>query len=180
MSLILETSRLILRKFTIDDAPFMLRLLNQPTWIQYIGDRNVRTLEEAQQYLINGSIKSYKEHGFGFYSVLHKETEAPIGTCGFTKRPFLEHPDFGFAFLPEYTGQGYAFEVTAAAMDYAEQMLKLNRVEAITTPDNKRSIHLLVKIGFRFEKPILVDHEELFLFGKDARYVPEEDDDHDH
>jgi RimJ/RimL family protein N-acetyltransferase len=156
-------------------------LLNEPTWIQYIGDRNVRTLEEAQQYLIDGSIKSYNQHGFGFYNVLLKETHTPVGTCGFAKRPFLECPDFGFAFLPEYTGQGYAFEVSAATMDYAEQMLKLNKVEAITTPDNKRSIQLLVKIGFRYEKSIIVDNEELFLFCKHPRYVHDDhDDDHDH
>jgi len=179
MSTILETSNLILRKFTVDDAGFMLRLLNEPTWIQYIGDRNVHTVEEAQQYLLNGSIKSYKDHGFGFYLVLHKEKGEPVGTVGFAKRTYLECPDFGFAFLPEFTGQGYAFEVSAAAMDFAEQMLQLNRIEAITTPDNKRSIQLLVKIGFRFEKSIHVEGEELFLFGKDSRYIPK-DHKHDH
>src|SRR6187431_2313641 len=135
MSILLETSNLILRKFNIDDAPFMLKLLNEPTWIQYIGDRNVRTLKDAEKYLVEGAIRSYKEHGFGFYSVLHKDSKLPIGTCGFAKRPFLEHPDFGFAFLPEYTGQGYAFEVSAAIMDFAEQILHLDRIEAITTPD---------------------------------------------
>lgn len=172
MSLILETSRLRLRRFNIDDAPFMLRLLNDPSWIQYIGDRNVRTLDAAQQYLLDGSLKSYVDHGFGFYNVLLKETNEPIGTCGFIKRPYLQHPDFGFAFLPEYTGQGYAFEVTAAAMEFAEQKLQLHKVEAISKPDNKRSIHLLTKIGFRYEKSIVVDEEELFLFVKEARYTP--------
>jgi RimJ/RimL family protein N-acetyltransferase len=164
MTKILETPRLLLRKFSTDDAPFMLQLLNEPTWLQYIGDRNVRTEDEARQYLENGSLKSYKDHGFGFYAVIHKETQKTVGTCGFVKRDFLEHPDFGFAFLPEFTGQGYAFEVTAAAMDFAEQMLQLKKVEAITTPDNKRSIQLLIKLGFRFEKSIMVDNEELFLF----------------
>ncbi|HEY3386682.1 MAG TPA: GNAT family N-acetyltransferase [Saprospiraceae bacterium] len=179
MSTILETSHLIVRKFNIDDAPFMLRLLNEPTWIQFIGDRNVRTVQEAEHYLMNGAIKSYKDNGFGFYIVVHKETGEPVGTVGFVKRPFLECPDYGFAFLPEYTGQGYAFEVSAAAMDYAEQILQLSRIEAITTPDNKRSIHLLVKIGFRFEKSIHAEGEELFLFGKESRYVPM-DHQHDH
>ena len=179
MSTILETSNLILRKFTIDDAAFMLRLLNEPTWIQYIGDRNVRTVEEAQHYLINGALKSYKDHGFGFYLVIHKGSAAPVGTVGFVKRPFLECPDYGFAFLPEYTGQGYAFEVSAAAMDFAEQILQLNRLEAITTPDNKRSIQLLVKLGFRFKKSIHVEGEELFLFAKDSGYIPK-DHEHDH
>ena len=164
MTALLETSRLLLRKFTKDDAPFMLRLLNEPTWLQYIGDRNVHTEEEARKYLENGAIKSYGERGYGFYAVIHKETQQTVGTCGFVKRDFLDHPDFGIAFLPEYTGQGYAFEVTAAAMDFAEQMLQLKKVEAITTPDNTRSIQLLVKLGFRFEKSIFVDNEELFLF----------------
>jgi len=117
--------------------------------------------------------------GLDFYNVLHKETNTSVGTCGFVKRHFLDHPDFGFAFLPEYTGQGYALEVAAATMDYAEQKLQLHMVEAITTPDNKRSIQLLIKLGFRFGKSIWVDGEELFLFSRTTRYSTE-DDDHDH
>jgi len=174
---ILETNRLLLRKFTIDDAPFILRLVNEPTWIQYIGDRNVQSLEDAQKYLTDGAISNYGSHGYGFYIVLHRETNAPIGTCGFTKRPFLDHPDFGFAFLPEYTGQGYAIEIAVATMAFAEEVLKMEKLVAVTTPSNKRSIQLLIKLGFRFEKSILENKEELFLFGAPLMFVHKDEED---
>ncbi|MDZ4747910.1 MAG: GNAT family N-acetyltransferase [Saprospiraceae bacterium] len=174
---ILETNRLLLRKFTIDDAPFMLRLVNEPTWIQYIGDRNVRSLEDAQKYIRDGSIQSYRDHGFGFYNVCLRDTQMPIGSVGFAKRPFLEHPDFGFAFLPEYTGQGYAIEMAVAAMAYAEEVLKLEKLVAITLPSNKRSIQLLIKLGFRFEKTVMVEKEELFLFGAELTFVHKDEED---
>ena len=177
MNSILQTSRLIVRKFTTDDAPFMLQLLNDPTWIRYIGDRNVHTIEEAEKYLLDGSLKNYQNHGFGFYMVCHRESGAPIGTCGFTKRDFLSHPDFGFAFLPEYTGQGYAIETAVATMAYAEEVLKLERLVAITLPDNIRSIHLLIKVGFRFEKAIIVEGEELLQFGTDLNFVHKDEED---
>ncbi len=177
MNSILQTSRLIVRRFTTDDAPFMLQLLNDPTWIRYIGDRNVHTIEDAEKYLLDGSLKNYQNLGFGFYMVCHRESGAPIGTCGFTKRDFLSHPDFGFAFLPEYTGQGFAIETAVATMAYAEEVLKLDRLVAITLPDNIRSIHLLIKIGFRFEKAILVEGEELLQFGTDLNFVHKDEED---
>lgn len=174
---ILETNRLLLRKFTIEDAPFMLRLVNEPSWIEYIGDRNVHTLEDAQKYLMEGSIRSYNDHGFGFYNVCLRDTQMPIGTVGFTKRPFLEHPDFGFAFLPEYTGQGFAIEMAVAAMAYAEEVLKLEKLVAITLPANRRSIQLLIKLGFRFEKTVMVEGDELFLFGAELNFVHKDEED---
>jgi RimJ/RimL family protein N-acetyltransferase len=174
---ILETNRLLLRKFTVDDAPFMLRLVNEPSWIEYIGDRNVHTLEDAQKYLLEGSIQSYHDHGFGFYNVCLRDTGMPIGSVGFAKRPFLDHPDFGFAFLPEYTGQGYAIEVAVAAMAYAEEVLKLEKLVAITLPSNKRSIQLLIKLGFRFEKTVMVEGDELFLFGAELTFVHKDEED---
>jgi RimJ/RimL family protein N-acetyltransferase len=176
MRTILETTRLSLRHFTKDDAPFMLKLLNEPTWIQYIGDRNVRTIEEAEKYLLDGAMKSYTDHKFGFYAVLLKETGMPIGTCGFAKRDYLENPDFGFAYLPDYTGQGYAIEMAVATMAYAEEVLKLPHLEAITTPDNKRSIQLLLKLGFRFQKAFHLDGEELFLFGAPLTFVHKDEE----
>ena len=99
MEIVIKTQRLILRKFTLDDAAFMLKLLNTPTWLRFIGDRNVKTLEEAEQYLLNGNIRSYQEHGFGFYVVVIKETQESIGICGIVKREGLEDVDIGFAFL---------------------------------------------------------------------------------
>ena len=176
MSVILETVRLVLRHLTIADAPFMLRLVNEPSWIQYIGDRKVYSLLDAENYLLNGSIKSYQENGFGFFAVLLKGSDMPIGTCGFAKRPFLEHPDFGFAFLPEYTGVGYATEIAVATLAYAEEVLKLETIDAITTKDNMRSIKLLSKTGFKFDKYIQVDDDQLLLFTASLHFVHKDED----
>jgi RimJ/RimL family protein N-acetyltransferase len=175
MAVILETVRLYMRHFTVADAPFMLRLVNEPSWIQFIGDRKVYTLEDAENYLLNGSIKSYQEHGFGFFPVFLKGTETPIGTCGFAQRPFLDYPDFGFAFLPEYTGQGYATEIAVATLAYAEEVLKLETVYAYATKDNIRSIRLLSKTGFTFEKYIQLE-EELLLFKAALHFVHKDED----
>ncbi len=164
MKTILETERLILRNFDVADAPFMLELVNHPTWLKYIGDRKVYTLEDAERYLLQGSIASYQENGFGFYLVLLKDHLTPIGTCGMAKRPFLEAPDFGFAFLPEYTGLGYAYEVASANLAYAKNKLQISELLAITVPENQRSIHLLEKLGFRFEKIFLEADEEVCLY----------------
>ena len=162
--MILQTDRLALRRFTVQDAPFILRLVNEPSWLQYIGDRNVQTVADAEKYLLEGAIRSYAEHGFGFYLVTLKESAEPVGMCGFAKRPFLDTPDFGLAFLPEYTGVGYAHEISAHALQYGHEVLNLDRILAYTTQDNQRSISLLTRLGFRFDKPIRVDGEELMLF----------------
>lgn len=155
----------------------MLRLVNEPSWIEFIGDRKVYTLQDAEQYLLNGSIRSYAENGFGFYLVLLKESGIPIGTCGFAKRPFLDHPDFGFAYLPEYTGKGYATEMAVATLAYAEEVLQLETVVAITTKNNLRSIQLLLKTGFNFKQLIQVEHEQLLLFSATLDFVHKDEDD---
>lgn len=162
--MLLQTDRLCLRRFVVSDAPFMHRLLNDPSWLQFIGDRNVHSIPDAERYLQEGSIKSYQDHGFGFYLVTLRDSGEPIGTCGFAQRPFLEHPDFGLAFLPEYTGLGYAHEISAYTLQYGYDVLGLNRILAYTTEDNKRSIALLTKLGFRYDRQIIVDQEELLLF----------------
>ena len=164
--IILETDRLILREFNTDDATFILILLNNPTWLQFIGDRNVKTLEDAQNYLLNGPIKSYRENGFGLSMVEIKNGNIPIGMCGLIKREALEHVDIGFALLPEYAGVGYAYEIASATMAYAKKSLRLDHIVAITSPANTRSISLLSKIGLYFEKMTRLadDEEELMLF----------------
>ena len=165
---ILETERLILREFNTGDAAFILLLLNNPSWLQYIGDRNVKTLEDAQNYLLNGPMKSYRENGFGLSLVEQKENNIPIGMCGLIKRDTLEHVDIGFALLPEYAGMGYAYEIAAATMAHAKHTLKLEQVVAITSIDNTRSIALLNKIGLNFEKMVRLaeDQESLMLFSQ--------------
>lgn len=149
---ILETDRLILCKLTLDDAPFILELLNDPAFLRFIGDRGVRTLDDARNYIANGPMDSYEKHGFGLYLTKLKDSDTPIGICGLLKRDFLEDADIGFAFLPEFTGKGYGFESAAAVMEYGKTVLGLKRIVAITAPDNVASIKLLEKLGLRFEK----------------------------
>jgi RimJ/RimL family protein N-acetyltransferase len=163
---VLETERLVLRRLTVEDAPFLLRLLNEPSWLQFIGDRGVRTLDDARRYVLEGPIDMYERLGFGLYATTLQEDEsAPIGICGLVKRAGLDDVDIGFALLPEFWGKGYAYEAAAAVMAYAKEVVGLRRVVAITSLDNESSAKLLGKIGLRFEKTILLNGEELKLFG---------------
>jgi len=161
---ILDTERLILREQKEEDAPFILELMNSPGWLKYIGDRNVRSLEDACNYILNGAMKSYKQSGFGFYLVELKDGNIPIGISGLVKRDTLEHPDVGFAFLPEYEGKGYGYESASAVMMYARDVLKLGTIVAITAKDNIVSIKLLEKIGLTFKEFVKMGEEELMLF----------------
>jgi len=166
MNFFIETNRLLIRQFELADAGFILQLLNTPGWLKYIGERNVKTEEDAKAYLLNGPIKSYADIGFGISLVILKEGGIPIGACGLLKRDYLEDPDIGFAFLPEYIGFGYGYESAAAIMSYANDELKLNSVLAFTVPFNEVSIKLLEKLGFHFEKTFTMpgEEEELLLF----------------
>jgi RimJ/RimL family protein N-acetyltransferase len=164
---VLETERLVLRRLTADDAPFMLRLLNEPSWLRFIGDRGVRTLEDARRYVLEGPIDMYERLGFGLYATTLKEDDSnPIGICGLVKRAGLDDVDIGFALLPEYWRKGYAYEAASAVMAYAKGTVGLTRIVAITSIDNESSARLLEKIGLRFEKLIRLkpDGEEVRLF----------------
>jgi RimJ/RimL family protein N-acetyltransferase len=163
---IFETERLRLRKFTLDDTAFIIELLNSPGWLQFIGDRNVRTEVQAAAYLLNGPIKSYGENGFGLALVEKKDDATPMGMCGILKREQLENPDIGFAFLPRFNSQGYAFEVASATLSYAKANLSMPTVAAITLPQNARSIRLLERLGFTFIQPFCFPNseEELLLY----------------
>ena len=167
MEIVIETERLILRKFTLEDAPFVLELVNTPAWLQFIGDRNVHTVEESENYLRNGNLKSYAEYGFGFYLVAIKETNEAVGMCGMVKRDSLEDVDIGFAFLPNSIGKGYGYEAASATLDYALKVLKLGRIVAIVDPQNASSIALIKKIGLKYEKMVQISTNdiELMLFG---------------
>ena len=170
--IILETERLRLRHLSPDtDAEFILELLNDPSFIRYIGDKAVRDLGAARRYIIDGPVKSYDAHGFGLYLVELKMNRTPIGICGVLKRDTLPDPDIGFAFLPAYWNQGYAFESAAAVMDHARETLKLGRILAITSPDNEASGKLLDKIGVRFDRMVKLTEEapEVKLFTTDAK-----------
>ena len=168
----LETERLTLRHLAPEtDAEFILRLLNEPSFLQYIGDKSVRTLDDARSYIRNGPLKSYEENGFGLYWVGLKENECAIGICGLIKRDTLSEPDIGFAFLPEYWDKGYAHEAAAEVMRHAREGLRLNRILAITTPDNEPSAKLLGKIGLTFQRLIRLSDEadEVKLFATDNK-----------
>jgi len=163
--LICETDRLTIRQFTIDDDAFIFRLLNSPIWLIYIGDRKIRGLHDARNYIINGPLASYDRYGFGLYLVALKEDETPIGMTGLIKRDGLQEVDMGFAFLPDYTGKGYAYEAASAVKDYALNILKLPRLAAITTEKNTHAIALLNKIGLHHEKMVQLPGSDLsFLY----------------
>ena len=165
--IILETERFRLRHLTPEtDAECILELLNDPSFIRYIGDKGVRDLDGARRYIIHGPVKSYDAHGFGLNLVELKTDATPIGICGVLKRDTLPDPDIGFAFLPAYWNQGYAFESAVAVMEHARETLKLGQILAITSPDNQASGKLLDKIGLRFERMIRLteDTPEVKLF----------------
>ena len=145
---VLETDRLVLRYVTLDDSELALRLLNEPSFLQNIGDRGVRTLEQASNYLLEGPIRSYQIHGHGMYLVALKDSLVPIGLCGLLKRDQFEDVDIGYALLPEFWSRGYAFESALAVRDYGEQTLGLTRMIALVSPGNAGSIRLLEKLGF--------------------------------
>jgi ribosomal-protein-alanine N-acetyltransferase len=151
---ILDTRRLTLRRMALEDAEFILELLNEPAFIQNIGDKRVRTLDDARLYIRNGPQASYEKFGFGLYLVEIKETRERIGICGLLKREALEDVDIGFAFLERFRLRGFAFESASAVMEHARVTLRLERIVAITSPDNEGSIRVLEKIGLRFEKMI--------------------------
>lgn len=159
---ILETERLILRQFTADDGAFILRLLNEPSFIQNIGDRGVRTLDDARAYIFRVA-QSYEKNGFGLYLVLLKESGESIGMCGLIKREELEDVDIGYAFLPEFWSMGYAVESALAVKAYARDVIGLKRLMAITDPENHGSIRVLEKIGLRFERMVRLSEEDIEL-----------------
>jgi RimJ/RimL family protein N-acetyltransferase len=162
----LETERLVIRELVDSDAPFILQLLNEPSFIYYIGDKGVRTLEDARQYILNGPVVSYEKNGFGLYLVALKDHDTSIGMCGLIKRDELPDPDIGFAYLPDYWSKGFGFEAASAVLKYAVEDLQLKRVLAITSPDNEGSGKLLTKIGLKYERMYSLsdDRPEVKLF----------------
>jgi len=149
---VLETDRLLIRHLTTDDAEFILRLVNDPSFIANIGDRGIRSHEQAANYLLDGPIRSYSEHGHGPYLVALKESLEPIGMCGLLRRAQFEDADLGYAFLPEFWAQGYAFESASAVLRFAHESLGFKRTLGLVSPDNIPSIKLLEKLGFEFSE----------------------------
>lgn len=165
----LVTGRLILRPLTAEDAEFILELVNDPSFIQNIGDRNVRTLDDAKRYITNGPLASYAKNGFGLYLVELKETGEPIGMCGLIRRSMLNDVDIGYAYLPRYWSKGYAIEAALAMKQYARDVIRLKGLVAVVDPQNTASIRLLEKLGMTFERMVKLaeDDIELKLFSID-------------
>lgn len=168
MKVVGETERLIIREFAESDSEFIFNLLNSAGWLQFIGDRNIKTLEDARLYISNGPLFSYIKFGFGPYLVELKTSKIPLGMCSLIKRETFEDVDLGFAFLQEHVGKGYAQEACQAVLNYSKTTLGLTKLVGITNKDNYTSIKLLNKIGFISEGTIKLDDEveELFFFSK--------------
>ncbi len=165
---VLETERLSLRELTVDDAEFILTLLNERSFLKYIGDKKVRSLDDARQYILNGPVASYERHGFGLNCVELRESHTPIGMCGLLKRDELPDPDLGFALLPDFWNKGFAFEAAEAVLKDARERLQIQRILAITSLDNDASINLLKRLGFSFQEVVQLSPsgEQLRLFSR--------------
>ena len=164
----LETDRMRLRRVTAGDSPFIMQLLNDPAWLRFIGDKGIRTDDDARDYIRKGPVAMYERVGFGLYLTEHKDDGEPMGLCGLIKRDALDDVDLGFAFLPRFRVSGYAFEAASAVLAHGKADFGLKRVVAITSPDNARSILLLDRLGFEFEKMVRLadDGEELRLHAR--------------
>jgi RimJ/RimL family protein N-acetyltransferase len=162
--LIASTARLRVRQLDEADAPFYLKLVNEPAWLSNIGDRKLHTLVAAAEYIRDKSSAHYALHGYGMYLIERRGDGAPVGLCGLVRRDSLPGPDLGFALLEEEWGMGYAHEAAEAVTAYAFDVLKLPRLLAITLPGNARSIALLEKLGFRADGRILIERGELLLY----------------
>ena len=157
---LLTTKRLVIRRITLNDAPFILELINDKDWISNIGDKKIRTLEEAEAYIESSFLKDYVESKYGFYGVAIKKSGQLIGTVGLIDREGIDHVDVGYGFLPGYRGKGYAIEATKAMCNYGYDTLSIDKIVAIVNPDNDDSIKLLKKLGLTFEKMVRLPDEE--------------------
>ena len=163
----LVTDRLILRRVTLDDADLMFAVWTDPAFVRNVGDRGIRTIDDAREAVRAGPLKLYEDYGFGPYAMVLRKNNTRIGICGLFQRENLERPDIGFAVLPDYCGQGYAGEASLAVLAHARDDLELRRISAIVAPGNAPSIRLLEKIGLAYEGMITMPGEEeaICLYG---------------
>ena len=168
----LHTERLTIRPFTEDDAGFILELVNDADWLRFIGDKNVRTLDDARRYLREGPIAMVAQHGHGLACVERRSDGSAIGMCGLIRRDTLDDVDLGFAFLPAARGQGCAREAAAAVLAFGFEVLGLQRIVAITDLDNQASSHVLEAAGLSFERVLAAEGGKkplrLFAIGRAA------------
>lgn len=150
----ITTNRLLIRKLTLDDAEFIFELLNQNSWKKYIGNKNIKTIEDAKQYLIDNPLKMYETHGFGLWCVTKLYSKQPLGVAGIIKRDTLPLIDIGFAFLDRFAGHGYAYEACESILKYTQAQFHSEQILAIVKPENSKSIKLLDKLGFIFKEQV--------------------------
>jgi [ribosomal protein S5]-alanine N-acetyltransferase len=159
----LTTQRLTIKPTTLADAAFILKLLNSPGWIEFIGDRNVHTVAEAETYLTTRLVGINPTKGCGIYSIFLKENNTPIGMSSLVKRDYLDHVDIGYALLPEHEGKGYATEASEVVLDYAMNTLGYDTIVGICLKNHSASIRVLEKIGLKIEKAYMEDGTEMLL-----------------
>ena len=165
----LETERLSLRRFELEDAPFIVELLNQPSFLRNIGDRGVRNVADAHRYLREGPMAMYAKYGFGLWRVSRRSDDTFVGMCGLLKRDMLPDVDVGYAFLPEHWGQGYAFEAANATIELGARRFGLGRIIGVVSDHNAASIRVLEKAGMRFERmyPMHPGEPEVRLYSRE-------------
>ena len=156
----LETDRLVLTRLTLEDAPLMLSVWNDPAFIRYVGDRGIRTLAEARSALRDGALKLYADYGYGPYRMCRKTDGDSVGICGLFRRDGLEDTDIGFSTLPHYCGQGFGYEAACAVIEHARVDARLSRLTALVSPENAASVRLIEKLGLIFEKMIRMPGED--------------------
>ena len=166
---VIETQRMRLRRLTADDAPFMMRLMNDPAYIEHIGDRGVGTMEKMAAYITDVIGASYEAFGYGIYLALARDDGRPVGMAGLVNRPTLEHVDIGFAFARDSWDQGLATEAGLAVIEHAARDFGLRRLVGVVSPANGASIRVLEKLGFRFEGMVCLTPEDdpIRLYGRD-------------
>ena len=156
----LETPRLRIRELTVDDARFIFGLVNEPSFLKNIGDKGVRSLEDARQFILEGPWTSHRERGFGQFLVELKEGGDPIGICGLLCREALDVSDIGCAFLPKYWRRGYAYESACAVMEYGRSTLGIEKIVGLTSEENLASIKALEKLGMSFERMVKMSDDD--------------------
>ena len=167
--LIAKSDRITLETASVIDAPFFLHLMNTASWLQFIGNRNINSVYDAEEYIASKVIRSYSDFGFGLWKVSLTENLTPIGICGLLKRPDFEHPDLGFALLPQFEKMGFGFEAANLSIEFAKKINIIN-LDAITLSSNVNSISLLSKLGFIFSKKIQMDDEVLETYTLKINY----------
>ena len=159
--IILKTKRLYLRRLIRDDAEFILQLLNEPSWLEFIGNKNVDNLNDAKKYIELAPMNMYERYGFGLFLVCALETSVPMGLCGLIKRDNFDDADLGYALLPEFWNKGFALEAVESVLKYAKNTHHLSRILALSKSSNAPSIKLLNKVGFEFDRDLkLIENEE--------------------